>query len=96
MLALFQTIDLALNLYTWVLIASAIFSWLYAFNVINSRNQFVNAIGSFLVNVTEPALHPIRRILPNLGGIDISPIILLLLIFFIRSFMWNTLYPMTV
>lgn len=72
------------------------FSWLYAFNVINSRNQFVNAIGSFLVNVTEPALRPIRRILPNLGGIDISPIILLLIIFFIRSFMWNTLYPMTV
>ncbi|CUW93177.1 conserved hypothetical protein [Agrobacterium fabacearum S56] len=94
MLALFQTIDLALNLYTWVLIASAIFSWLYAFNVINSRNQFVNAIGSFLVNVTEPVLRPIRRILPNLGGIDISPIILLLIIFFIRSFMWNTLYPM--
>ncbi|MCZ4432528.1 YggT family protein [Agrobacterium sp. SOY23] len=94
MLALFQTIDLALNLYTWVLIASAIFSWLYAFNVINSRNQFVNAIGSFLVNVTEPVLRPIRRILPNLGGIDISPIIVLLIIFFIRSFMWNTLYPM--
>lgn len=94
MLALFQTIDLALNLYTWVLIASAIFSWLYAFNVINSRNQFVNAIGSFLFNVTEPVLRPIRRILPNLGGIDISPIILLLIIFFIRSFMWNTLYPM--
>lgn len=94
MLALFQTIDLALNLYTWVLIASAIFSWLYAFNVINSRNQFVNAIGSFLFNVTEPVLRPIRRILPNLGGIDISPIIILLIIFFIRSFMWNTLYPM--
>ncbi len=70
------------------------FSWLYAFNVINSRNQFVNAIGSFLVNVTEPVLRPIRSILPNLGGIDISPIILLLIIFFIRSFMWNTLYPM--
>ena len=93
MLALFQTIDLALNLYTWVLIARAIFSWLYAFNVINSRNQFVNAIGSFLFNVTEPVLRPIRRILPNLGGIDISPIIVLLIIFFIRSFMWNTLYP---
>jgi YggT family protein len=96
MLALFQTIDLALNLYTWVLIASAIFSWLYAFNVINSRNQFVNAIGSFLVNITEPVLRPIRRILPNLGGIDVSPIVLLLIIFFIRSFMWNTLYPMFV
>jgi YggT family protein len=94
MLALFQTVDLALNLYTWVLIASAIFSWLYAFNVINSRNQFVNAIGSFLVNITEPVLRPIRRILPNLGGIDVSPIVLLLIIFFIRSFMWNTLYPM--
>ncbi|MBP2613547.1 YggT family protein [Rhizobium pusense] len=94
MLALFQTIDLALNLYTWVLIGSAIFSWLYAFNVINSRNQFVNAIGSFLFNVTEPVLRPIRRVLPNLGGIDISPIIMLLIIFFIRSFMWNTLYPM--
>src|SRR5688500_18992145 len=89
MLALFQTIDLALNLYTWVLIGSAIFSWLYAFNVINSRNQFVNAIGSFLFNVTEPVLRPIRRVLPNLGGIDISPIIVLLIIFFIRSFMWN-------
>ncbi len=94
MLALFQTIDLALNLYTWILIISAIFSWLYAFNVINSSNQFVAAIGSFLYNVTEPALRPIRRVLPNLGGIDISPIILLLIIFFIRSLMWNTIYPL--
>lgn len=94
MLALFQTIDLALNLYTWILIASAIFSWLYAFNVINSSNQFVNSVGMFLYNVTEPVLRPIRRVLPNLGGIDISPIILLLIIFFIRSFMWNTIVPM--
>lgn len=94
MLALFQTIDLALNLYTWVLIISAIFSWLYAFNVINSHNAFVNSIGTFLYNVTEPVLRPIRRILPDLGGIDISPIILLLIIFFIRSLMWNTIFPM--
>ena len=93
MLALFQTIDLALNLYTWVLIISAIFSWLYAFNVINSSNQFVNSVGMFLYNVTEPALRPIRRLLPNLGGIDISPVILLLIIFFVRSLMWNTIYP---
>ncbi|MBB4350945.1 YGGT family protein [compost metagenome] len=93
MLALFQTIDLALNLYTWILIASAIFSWLFAFNVINSSNQFVDAIGRFLYNVTEPVLRPIRRVMPNLGGIDISPIIVLLLIFFLRSFMWTTLYP---
>lgn len=94
MLALFQTIDMALNLYTWVLIASAIFSWLYAFNVINSSNQFVGAIGSFLYNVTEPVLRPIRRIMPNLGGIDISPIIVLLLIFFLRSLLWNSIYPL--
>jgi YggT family protein len=94
MLALFQTIDLALNLYTWVLIASAIFSWLYAFNVINSRNQFVDAVGRFLYNVTEPVLRPIRRVLPDLGGIDLSPIVVLLIIFFLRSLMWTSLYPL--
>jgi YggT family protein len=94
MLALFQTIDLALSLYTWVLIGSAIFSWLYAFNVINSSNQFVNAIGSFLYNVTEPVLRPIRRIMPDLGGIDISPIIVLLIIFFLRSLLWTSIYPL--
>lgn len=94
MLALFQTIDLALNLYTWVLIASAIFSWLYAFNVINSSNRFVSSIGMFLFNVTEPVLRPLRRILPNLGGIDISPIVVLLLIFFIRSLMWTSIAPL--
>ena len=94
MLALFQTIDLALNLYTWILIGSAIFSWLYAFNVINSSNPFVNAIGTFLYNVTEPVLRPIRRVMPDLGGIDISPIIVLLLIFFLRSLLWTSIYPM--
>lgn len=94
MLALFRTIDLALNLYTWVLIASAIFSWLYAFNVINSSNRFVSSIGMFLFNVTEPVLRPLRRILPNLGGIDISPIVVLLLIFFIRSLMWTSIAPL--
>jgi YggT family protein len=94
MFALFQTIDLALNIYTWILIASAIFSWLYAFNVINSSNQFVNSVGTFLYNVTEPVLKPIRRLLPNLGGIDISPIILLLIIFFLRTLLWTTVYPL--
>lgn len=96
MLALFETIDLALRLYTYVLIASAVFSWLYAFNVINSSNRFVASIGTFLYNVTEPALRPIRRILPDLGGIDISPIVVLLIIFFIRSLMWNSIVPLFV
>lgn len=93
MIALFQTIDLALQLYTWILIASAVYSWLYSFNVINSGNQFVNSIGLFLYNVTEPVLRPIRRFLPNLGGIDISPIIVLLIIFFIRQLIWTTIVP---
>ncbi|MGI6854553.1 YggT family protein [Mesorhizobium sp. 1B3] len=94
MLALIQTLVLALDIYWWLLIAAAVFSWLYAFNVVNSRNQFVGSIGNFLFRVTEPALRPIRRYLPDLGGIDISPIILLLIIFFIRQFLLTTVAPL--
>ncbi|MGG7580174.1 YggT family protein [Rhizobium sp. YTUHZ045] len=94
MYALLATIDLALRIYTFILVGSAIFSWLYAFNVINSHNQFVSQIGMFLYNITEPVLRPIRRFLPNLGGIDISPIILLLIIFFIRMLLATTIAPM--
>lgn len=94
MFALFSTIDLALSIYTYILIASAIYSWLYAFNVINPRNTVVATIGQFLYAVTEPVLAPIRRRLPNLNGIDISPIILLLLIYFVRMLMLNSIYPM--
>ncbi|WP_173933507.1 YggT family protein [Chelativorans sp. Marseille-P2723] len=93
MLALFRTIDLALNIYWWFIIAAAIFSWLYAFNVVNPRNQFVGMIGDFLFRVTEPALRPIRSFLPDMGGIDISPIILLLIIFFLRQLLWTTIAP---
>ncbi len=94
MIALFRTIDMALDIYTWIVIASAVFSWLYAFNVVNSSNRFVASVGDFLYKTTEPVLRPIRNVLPNLGGIDISPIILLLIIFFIRQFMWTTLLPL--
>ncbi len=94
MVALFQTIDLALSIFTWILIGSAIFSWLYAFNVINSSNRFVASLGQFFYNVTEPVLRPIRRFLPDLGGIDISPIVVLLIIFFLRSFLWNSIFPL--
>lgn len=85
MIALIQTIVLALDLYWWIIIASAIFSWLYAFNVVNPRNQFVSMVGNALYRLTEPALKPIRRFMPDLGGIDISPIILLLILFFLRQ-----------
>ncbi|MBB3135276.1 YggT family protein [Rhizobium pisi] len=91
--AIFLIIDMALNIYWYVIIASAIFSWLYAFNVINSHNQFVNQLGMFFYNATEPALRPIRRFLPNLGGIDISPIILLLIIVFIQAVLNNPIKP---
>jgi YggT family protein len=94
MLALIQTIVMALDLYWWVIIASAIFSWLYAFNVVNSRNQFVGSIGNMLYRLTEPALRPIRRFMPDLGGVDISPIILLLLLFFLRQLILTTIAPL--
>jgi YggT family protein len=96
MLALIQTVVLALDIYWWIIIASAIFSWLYAFNVVNPRNQFVGTIGNFLFRITEPVLAPIRRRLPDLGGIDISPIIVLLIIFFLRQFLWTTIAPLVV
>ncbi|MBN9552847.1 MAG: YggT family protein [Alphaproteobacteria bacterium] len=96
MIALIQTIVMALDIYWWIIIASAIFSWLYAFNVVNSRNQFVGTIGNMLYRLTEPALRPIRRFMPDLGGIDISPIILLLIIFFIRQFLITTVWSWVV
>ncbi|MAS14198.1 MAG: hypothetical protein CMH69_12900 [Nitratireductor sp.] len=93
MLALIQTIIMALDIYWWLIIGSAVFSWLYAFNVVNPRNQFVGSVGNFLFRVTEPALRPIRNLLPDLGGIDISPIILLLILFFVRQFILTTIAP---
>jgi YggT family protein len=84
MRALFLVIDLALQLYIWIVIAMAIFSWLAAFNVVNTRSPVVAMVGDFLYRITEPALRPIRSVLPNLGGIDISPVILFLIIVFIR------------
>ncbi|MBC05122.1 YggT family protein [Thalassospira sp.] len=82
MLAIFWLIDTVVGIYIFMLIASAILSWLVAFNVINTNNRFVYMVGDFLYRVTEPALRPIRRIMPDLGGIDISPIILILVLQF--------------
>jgi len=74
-----------IQLYIWVVIASAILSWLIAFNVVNTNNRVVLAIADTLYRLTEPALRPIRSILPNLGGIDISPVILILFLLFIQN-----------
>jgi YggT family protein len=81
-------VDTLITLYIWILIASAILSWLIAFNVVNTRNPIVAGIGEFLYRVTEPALRPIRNLLPNLGGIDISPVILIILLLFLQRFIY--------
>ncbi len=83
--ALFSLILTVLDLYWWVIVATAIMSWLVAFDVINFRNDIVRSVWNFLNALTEPLLRPIRRILPNLGGIDVSPIILLLLLMFVKQ-----------
>jgi YggT family protein len=74
-----------IQIYTWVIIISAVLSWLIAFNVINTQNRFVYTVVDVLYRVTEPALAPIRRILPDLGGVDISPVVLLLLLYFLQN-----------
>jgi YggT family protein len=85
MVPLIGFIVLVIDLYIWVVIASAIFSWLIAFNVVNTQNRFVYSVADMLYRLTEPALRPIRSIIPNLGGIDISPVILILFLLFIRD-----------
>ncbi len=86
---LIALIDAAVSIYIWILIIAIVMSWLVNFNVINPYNQFVRMVWGFSQAITEPALRPIRnllgRFLPNLGGLDISPIILILLLYFARD-----------
>ena len=93
MRAFLDVILIVLQVYVWLLIAAAVLSWLVAFNVVNTRNQVVAMLGDFLWRITEPALRPIRAVLPNLGGIDISPVILILIIFLIENIIIRYVYP---
>jgi YggT family protein len=93
MRAVLDVILLVLQLYTYVIVIAAILSWLVAFNVINVHNDLVRSIWNALIAVTEPVLRPIRQLTPNLGGIDISPVILLLLIFLIEDIIQRYIYP---
>jgi len=93
MRAILDIVLLVLQLYIWLLIASAVLSWLVAFNVVNTRNQVVATIGEFLYRITEPALRPIRNMMPNLGGIDLSPVILILLILLLQNVIVRYIYP---
>jgi YggT family protein len=85
MVSLYLLIDTVLGIFVWLLIASAILSWLVAFNVVNTRNRAVYIIGDFLYRITEPLLRPIRNLLPAISGMDLSPMVLILLVFFARN-----------
>jgi YggT family protein len=89
--ALLNLISTVITIYIWLLIAQAVLSWLLAFGVINRYNRAVTSIGDFLWRITEPLLRPIRSVLPDLGGIDISPVILILLLYFLRDLMFEYL-----
>ena len=93
MRAVLDVLLVVLQLYVYVIIAAAILSWLVAFNVVNRNNDFVRSILSLVTALTEPLLRPIRGAIPNFGGIDISPVILLLLIFFLQRVIEQYIYP---
>ena len=82
---IFGLLDMVFDLFIWILIISVVMSWLISFKVVNTTNRFVYLIADFTYRITEPALRPIRRFLPNLGGLDISPIVLLMVIWFVRD-----------
>jgi YggT family protein len=85
MYALYNLLDTVITIYIWLLIASVVLSWLVAFNVINTRNRFVWTAGDVLHRLTEPLLRPIRNVLPSMGGLDISPVVLILALYFLRD-----------
>ena len=94
MIAIFYLVLQILKIYSYVVIANVIISWLIAFNILNTSNRFVYSILDFTYRLTDPILNKIRRFLPNLGAFDISPIILLLLIWFIEMCMKLYLAPL--
>jgi YggT family protein len=91
MYAFLHLVNTLITIFIWLLIAQAVLSWLLAFGVVNRYNRVVASASDFLYRITEPALRPIRSFLPNLGGIDISPVILILLLYFLRDLMFEYL-----
>ncbi len=88
-LIIVELVNLLVTLLRWAIIGAAILSWLFAFDVINYRNRFVAQIGRFLEAVTEPFLGPFRRVIPPMGGMDISPLVALLVLWLVQR-MFNT------
>lgn len=93
MRAILDVVLIVLQIYSWVVIAAVVLSWLIAFNIINMRNDFVAMIANGVYQLTEPLLGPIRRFMPNLGGLDLSPLILLLGVFLVQRIIAYYIYP---
>jgi YggT family protein len=93
MRALLDVVLMALELFSWMIIASAVLSWLIAFSVINMCNDFVRSVCQGLYRITEPVMRPLRRVLPYMGGVDLSPIVVLLAIMFIEKVIVYYIYP---
>ena len=94
MYAIFQLLDSLISLYLWCLFIFVILSWFINFGIVNTQNRFIYLLMDFLYKITEPALRPIRRFVPNFGGIDISPIILVLGLIFVRNLIMVDLVKM--
>ena len=94
MYAIFQLLDSLISLYLWCLFIFVILSWLINFGIVNTQNRFIYLLMDFLYKITDPALRPIRRFVPNFGGIDISPIILVLGLIFVRNLIMVDLIKM--
>ena len=93
MKSIFILLDSIVSIYIWILIIDAILSWLIAFNVLNTSNRLVYSLLDISYKMTDPLLRPIRNFLPNLGNIDISPIVLILLLMFVRNLIFEFLAP---
>jgi len=93
MKSIFLLVDSVINIYIWLIIINVILSWLVAFNILNTQNRFVFAVLNATHQLTDPVLNKIRRFIPNLGSIDISPVVLILLLIFIRNLLFELLTP---
>ena len=93
MRVILEIILIILDIYWWVLLATIILSWLISFNIVNTRNQFVNQVWRTLGTLTEPLLRPIRRYMPKFSGLDISPIVLFILIYLVQRVIQLYIYP---
>lgn len=93
MKSLFFLLDSVITIYLWIIIINAILSWLVAFNVLNTQNRFVFSVLDATYKLTDPALNKIRRFIPTFGSIDISPVILILLLIFLRNIIFEVFAP---